>query len=1102
MSVRLLVITVLCILGVIPAVFPAHAQTSDATISGVVSDATGGAVPGVTVTAIHGETGQRHSAVTNEEGFYALRSLPIGPYLIEAELSGFQKHRREGLTLTTGATVPLDIQLALGERTETVTVSAEAPLLGARTSEISQLIETRSVEGMPLGDRRSMNLIRMTGAAVFVAYDSGQKPNFSLAGGRTQSQMFWIDGGAGQNMRLGIGQIDVDPPVDTVQEVKILSNNYAAEYGGSAGGVMIATTKSGTNQFRGSLFEYFRHDALDALDFFAPAVDGRKQKAELRYNVFGGTMGGPIRRDKTFFFASYEGSRRRTGMTRFLTVPTELQRRGDFSQTLDARGSLVVIYDPATTAAGVRTPFPGNVIPQDRLDPVALRIAALYPLPNRPPDNVSGANNFGANGTGKLERDNYMVKVEHTINRNQKITGRYLYNSDNQFQTSVFPEPAADSVTDALRHQNYFYIGYTRSFGAALINEVRYTYSDRINHTVSPGLGGGWPTTLGLNGVSDEAFPRITVAGVAALGAANHERRQFPIRQHQFVNTLSYVRGRHSMKTGVEVRPSFNYEVNRPSISGTFAFTTQPTALPNRAGTGHGMASLLLGFPNSVNIRETEVLDRSSWYLAAFLQDDWTVGPSLTLNFGVRWETDTPIVDANDRMNGFDPTAINPVSGTPGVVRFAGIDGWPSAPYETDWNNVAPRFGFAWRPFGRDRTVVRGGAGLFYAHPFDHGAPSSASLGFERSGTLGTPDNGITAPFYLKDGVPPVNVGTGTRDATFGAVRVGQPTTTTVTFFERDRKTGYAQQFNLGVQQELPGRMVVELAYIGNLSRNLPGPNLPINQIPPESLRPGVTQRDRPFPQFANVMIVLPTIGRSDYHAGTARLEKRFSHGFNLLATYTRATFLSDTDDGGASVGDVGVYSDFYNRAADYGPSGNDIRHRLTLSTVYELPVGPGKRFLSAHWLGRVVGGWSMGMLGTLQSGPPFTVTTQTNTSNAFSAGALRANVEGDPALPTSERTLGRWFNTDAFSQPAPFTFGNGARGILRGDGIINFDMSFAKNVDFGPGRFVQVRVELFNAFNHPNFGLPGHTFGAPDFGVVSSASGGRTIQLGLRSAF
>ena len=1078
-----------------------HGQSPEATISGIVSDGTGSPVPGVTITAVHTGTGQRVIATSNHEGFYALRPLPIGEYVVEAELAQFQKYRREGLTLTTGATVALDIKLSLGAMSDTVTVRAEAPLLSARTSEVSQLIESRAVEAMPLGDRRSMNLIKMTGAAVFVAYDSGAKPNFSLAGGRTQSQMFWIDGGAGQNMRLGIGQVDVDPPVDTVQEVKILANNYSAEYGGSAGGVIIATTKSGTNQFRGSAFEYFRHDALDAADFFAPIVDGRRDKAPLRYNVFGGTVGGPLERDKTFFFFSYEGSRRKTGSTRIMTVPTELQRRGDFSQTLDARGSLIVIYDPATTSGSSRSAFSGNVIPQQRLDPVALQLMALYPLPNRTPDNISGANNFAANGNDRLERDNYLVKVDHTLGPNDKISGRYLYNSDNRFQSSVFTEAAADTVTDALRHQNYFYVGYTRTVGATLVNELRYTYANRINHERSLGLGGGWPSKIGLRGVSDDAFPRFAIAGIAALGATTHERRQFPIQQHQIVDTLSYVQGRHALKTGVEVRPSFNFEVNRPSISGNFSFTTQPTALPGRAGTGHGLASLLVGFPNSVSFRETEVLDRSSWYLAAFVQDDWTLSSNLTLNLGLRWETDTPIVDANDRMNGFDPDAINPVSNTPGVVRFAGVDGWPKSPYKTDWNNFGPRLGFAWRPLGAEGTIVRGGAGIAFAHPFDHGAPSSASLGYEQSATLSTPDNGLTAPFFLRDGVPRLDLSSAARDASFGAVRVGQTTTTAVTFFDPDRKTGYSRQFNLGVQQQL-GRVVVEAAYIGNQSRNLPGPNLPINQISPDRLGPGVTQRDRPFPQFSNVSRVLPTIGRSDYHAAMLRSEKRFARGFSLLATYTYARFLNDTDEGGANVGDVGVYSNQYDRAADYGPSGNDIRHRLTLSSVYEVPVGPGRRYLAGHWLGHVVGGWSIGVLGALQSGPPFSVTTQTNTTNAFSAGAQRADLIGNPALPSDQRTLTRWFNTDAFAQPASFTFGNSGRGILRGDGIVNFDVSLAKNVSLTAQRVLQVRVELFNAFNHTNFGLPGHTFGGPDFGVVSNASGSRTVQLGVRFVF
>ncbi|OLC43949.1 MAG: hypothetical protein AUH43_19700 [Acidobacteria bacterium 13_1_40CM_65_14] len=929
------------------------AQSASATISGIITDSTGAVLPGVVVTAVNADTRQRTSATSNDRGFYALTLLPVGTYTIEAELAGFRTYRQAGLSLTTAATVAIDIRLSLGQLADSVTVSGEAPFTEARTSALGQLIEARTVQDVPLGDRRAMNLIKTTGAATFVNYDAGSKPNFSLAGGRTQSQMFWIDGGTGQNMRLGIGQVDIDPPVETIQEIRILTNNYSAEYGGSAGGVIIATTKSGTNQLRGSLFEYARNDAFDAANRFAPVEDGRNVKAPLRYNVFGGTAGGPIRRDATFFFVAYEGSRRRTGLTRTLTVPTPLQRAGDFSQTFDARGNLIAIYDPNTTRTEsgrlVRTPFPGNRIPLDRLDPVAVKLLALYPAPNRPPDNVSGANNFTGNYVQRLTRDNYTVKIDQTLGVRDRLNGRYLYNSDNADFTSVFPERAADTLTPTLRHQHYFYIGYTRVLGASAVNELRYTYSTRINHQLSFGLGQPWPSRLGLAGVENDAFPRVSIAGIAPLGATTHERRQFPIQQHQIVDSLSWVRGRHALKVGVEMRPSFNFEVNRPSISGNFSFTTQPTGQPGVAGTGLGLASLLVGFPASFDVRETEALDRSSWYLAAFAQDDWTIGSSLTLNLGVRWETDTPIRDSNDRMNGFDPDAINPVSGTPGVVRFAGADGWPSAPYALDWNNVGPRFGLAWRPFGTSRsTVVRGGAGIFFAHPFDHGAPSSASLGFERSVSLRSPDSGITAPFYLRDGVPRVDQQSAARTASFGAVPRGRAATTNVSFFERNRATGYAQQFNAGIQHEVAGGIVVEASYLGNLSRKLPSSNLTLNQIPPERMGPASTQTDRPFPQFSDVVLLFPTLGSSNYHAGLLRVEKRFTRGFNLLATYTVSRFRNDTDEGAASLGETGVYSDYYNRRADYGPSANDIPHRFAASTVYELPIGPGQRYLSS----------------------------------------------------------------------------------------------------------------------------------------------------------
>ncbi|MDQ6758628.1 MAG: carboxypeptidase regulatory-like domain-containing protein [Acidobacteriota bacterium] len=1084
------------------------AQSNNATISGSVTDNQGASITGAQVVATETDTSVKTTAITNEAGVYSLRNLPIGTYVLTAEHPGFRRYVREGLTLTTGQSLGLDLRLELGAVADSINVSASASLLETRTSDVSQLVESKSIEDIPLGDRRTMNIINITGAAVFVAYDAGAKPNFSLAGGRTQSQMFWIDGGTGQNMRLGIGQIDLDPPVETVEEVKVLSNSYAAEYGGSAGGTIIATTKSGTNHFHGSLSEYFRNDKLDAPGFFAPVQNGVKIRPELRYNVFGGTLGGPVIHDKTFFFFGYEGARRRDGAIDTLTVPTDLQRVGDFSQTFNARGQLIPIYDPETTAlvAGktVRTAFQNNRIPSNHLDPVALAILNFYPRPNRPADNVTGANNFRANYVTALTRNNITAKVDHNLGTRDKINARYLYNSDNTANTSVFPDPASGTRIDAERHQQYWYGSWTRILTPSLINDFRVTYANRINHQLTKGLGQDYASKLGLKGVSPDAFPQFTVAGFSTLGSNQQERRQLPIEQYQFVNNVSWVRGRHSFKFGGEARPARNYEVNLPTVSGAFGFATTPTGLPDNAATGIGLASLLLGFPTSFDARQTQILDRSNWYLAGFAQDDWTIRNDLTLNLGLRWETDTPIVDKNNRMNSFDLHAINPVSGTPGVIKFTGMNGFPSKPYDTDWNNFGPRVGFAWKPFGSKSTVVRGGFGIFFAHPFDSGQPSSASLGFELSSTLNSPDNGITAPFLLRNGVPATLKAPELSDA-FGAVRVGQQPNTAVTYFDPHRATGYSQQFNVGVQRELPGSMVLEVSYLANLSRKLPSTNISLNQISPAILGPAhQSQSDRPFPQFSNVTIVSPTLGVSNYHAALVKFEKRFSRGLNIVSTYTYSKFLDNTGDGGTALGaSGGPYSNYYNRRADYGPSDNDIPHRFTFSSVYELPFGAGQPFLATNPLRYIVGNWVIGNVTTLQSGPAFTVTTQTNSTNSFSAGALRADVSRNPNLPSDQRSVNHYFDTEAFSQPAPFQFGNQGVNILRSAGLVNFDFSVLRNFPIRERMRLQLRGEFFNALNRTDFGIPGRTFGGPGFGIVNSASkAARQIQLGLRLTF
>lgn len=1093
--------------AVLFCVVTVSAQSPQANVTGLITDAQGAAVAGAVVSARSLATSQVATSTTNDSGIYGLRALPIGRYSFTVEKPGFKKAQREGITLTTGQSLELAFTLDIGAVTESISVSAAASAIETRTSDVSQLIEAKTIEDLPIGDRRSMNIIAITGAAVFVNYDAGGKPNFSLAGGRTQSQNFLIDGGTGQNMRLGIGQVDLDPPVETIAEVKVLSNSFSAEYGGSAGGVVIATTKSGTNQLNGTLFEYFRNEKLDAGNFFAPLqANGEKLRAPLRYNVFGGTVGGPVMipklyngKDKSFFFFAYEGSRRNEGGTRTLTVPTLLQREGNFTG-----GN--AIFDPATTTnvggRNVRTQFPGNVIPRSRFDIPGLRLVEYYPLPNRPADNATGANNFRANNISQFLRDNFTAKVDHNLTPNDKLSIRYLYNSDNRFNTTVFPTDAADSVTDPLRHQNYTYLSYNKIISPTILNEARYTYANRINWERSKGLGEDWAGRIGLRGIPAGAFPTINVAGFTGLGAGTQERRQFPIQQHQIIDNFSWVKGRHSMKFGAEYRSSANYEVSRPSPSGNFSFNPFSTGQPGTAASGNALASLLLGLPLNFSARETDVLDRTSTYWSWFVQDDWTVTRSLTVNVGMRWETDTPITDRNNRLNGFDIRQLNPLSGTPGVVKFAGQDGWPVQPYQTDRNNFGPRVGLAWKLGKGNTTVLRSGFGIFFAHPFDAGAPASAALGFESSVNLVSPDQGVTAPFLLSTGPGSINLSSAPRNDSFGAVRPGQAPNTAVTFYEAGRATGYSQQFNIGLQHILPGGILIEGTYLGNLSRKLPSANLTLNQIPLEQAAQGrTTQAFRPYPQFSGVTILLPTQGVSNYHAFTMRFEKRFSAGFNFLGTYTWSKFLNNTTEGGAQLGnDGGPYSDFYNRRLDYGYSGNDVPHRLTFACVYELPFGRGRKFISGNTpLRWIVGDWNVGVNALVQMGAPFTVTTQVDSRNSFAAGALRADVVGDPRAVSNGQSVFQWFNTAAFAQPAAFRNGSGGVGIVRSDGKFNLDMSLLKNFPIGERRKIQLRGEFFNITNHPNFGNPGSTFGAPGFGVISTADPARRVQLGLR---
>ena len=1078
----------------------AFAQSSTGTLTGVVTDPQQARLPGAKLTLTNEATGVVVSAAANEQGEYTFPLLASGRYKLETEASGFQKNTRTNLVIELGRVVRLDVALSLTQISESVEVTGAAPLLESETATLGQFIENKTIADMPLNGRRVGDLLLLQGAAVYVTGDV-IRPRVAIAGGRADQQQWLIDGVNGSNIALEVPQALFNPPVESVQEIRIQQSAYSAEFGNSSSGVITMTTRSGTNKFTGLAYHSLRNDAFDARNFFATS------RPPLRWNVFGLAGGGPVvipklynGKNRTFFFSHNEWQIQRIGAVRNLTVPTPAQIRGDFSQLFTTTGTVIGVFDPATSRPGatVRTPFPGNIIPASRIDPVGARVAQFFPAPNRASINAAGANNFTANAGNVLDLTTWTSKGDHIFNEKDRISIRYILHNFPTSNLVVYPEPAADPNGNvSLRRAHSLLINHTHSFTPTILNDFRYNLQPRFFKNLSLGLDQGWPTKMGLKGVNDRAFPQFSVAGYTGLGAGTHERIQTPIVDQHFVNALSIFRGKHSFKTGAEFRHGRNVDNFNQLISGSFAFNVQPTQQPGVNNTGNGLASLLLGFPNSANIRYTDELDRRAAYYALFLQDDWKLTQNLTMNLGLRWEAHTPRIDANDRQNSFDRAAINPISATPGVVTFAGKNGLGSKIYNGDWNNFAPRFGIAWKPFGRTGTVIRTGYGLFFGVPLP--GSNNTSAGYETSGQFTTPDNGITAPFLLKDGVP--DTSRTAQDAGFGAVRVGQAIRFSPEFIDQQRALGYTQQWNFSVQQELRGRMLVELAYLGNAGHKLNAPDANINQVRPERMAAGNAQILRPFPQFGNVVMITPMWGNSNYHSMNLKTEKRFANGLNFLANYTFSKFIDDVPAAQENGALTGGPQNIYNLRAERSLAGNDVRHRFVWSSVYELPFGKGRPFWNQGKAAAILGGWNVGAIVTLQAGSPVGLTVQNNNTNAFS-GPQRVNVLRDPQLPKGERTVERWFDTTAVAAPPALTFGNSSRALLTGPGIANWDMSLLKNTSLGESLNLQFRAESFNVFNRANFEEPARALGAPGFGVISIARAARTMQLGLKLTF
>jgi hypothetical protein len=1106
----------------------ALAQTFQAQISGEVRDSTGAVVPNAKLTATNIATNAAFSTQSNEQGIYRLLALPPGQYNVAAALTGFKKYERGPITLQVNDNITVDIPLQLGDAAESVVVTAAAEGLQTQTASVGQVVTTRTIEGLPLNVRDPLALIGLTPGVTFGANfgnGGGQelgrnffKSDFNVGGGRSGSQELLLDGAA--NTTPDINRGIINPPVDSVQEFKVQANSYDAEFGRTSGGVINVITKSGSNEYHGLVYDFERHSYIEANNWFNNAAG--LPNPSFKRHQFGANAGGPIIKNKTFFFADYEGLRQGFPVTFVTTVPTLLQRRGDFSQTLAAGNQRITIYDPLnpeTLANGQRqrTAFAGNVIPTGRIDPVSRRLADLFPEPNQP-GNALGQNNYVRSAGSTINTDKWDARVDHAFGQNTRMFGRYSQQKDVRLVPGPLPAPVGGgrNTTDTY-HQAM--ADLTRVFGPTWLATAQFSFSRAL--ATQFGLSRGFDfSSLGfpanINAIAVDQAPSATITDIPA-GISNvadsftqYQPRNVWAMRGGVVNS----RGSHNLKYGIDYRIlDFNEGQNTaPAGSYTFtrAYTQGPIANVTSPIGGHGFADFLLGTPASGAFRQLSPISTQGLYTALYFQDDWRVSKKLTLNLGLRWDLQRGSREKWGRIAAFDPSAPSPIARAANLPNLRGALRWVNADngrnqQDTPLTDFAPRIGLAYRI--TDKVVVRSGYGLFYVPRNIQGNGQGAITAFRDTPMVTSNDNNITPLNRLSNPFPQGVLPTlNDRDpgANIGA-QIQAP------FYEN--RSGYTQLWSFAVQWEIPGSVVMQAMYWGNKGTNLLAATQNINQLPNEYLALGNSLNDQvtnpffgviaagalsgrtvsrrqlllPYPQYSGdngVQRVLAPFGNSSYNGATLQGERRLGQSITFLLGYTWSK----------AVDDLNAPIDVYNRRITRALSAFDTPHQFIGSWVYELPVGRGRRMDLGGPGNTILGGWNLSGIVRVQSGQPVAIT----------APALNNGQSGAIDNPT----ISRWFDTSVFRAAAPFTFGNiGPRSPdIRTDFTRNVDLVVAKKFPFSIADHViepQFRAECYNLFNTPQFAAPNGAVTSQQFGTVTrQANTSRQFQFGLKVSF
>lgn len=1042
---------------------PVPAQTLDTAILGVVTDPTGAVVPGALVTIEQPATGLARKVTTNAEGAYEVRYLLPGEYSVEAEAAGFVSERRTHVVLQTSQQVRLNFSMQVGQVSQHADVVAQTSFLQTENATLGEVVSTERIENLPLNGRRFIDLAALT-PGVTVRTES----QFSLVranGTRDTTMALTFDGVKATANRWSF--VAIFPPVDAIQEFKVQTGNYSAEYGGNGGANINVQLRSGTNSLHGSAYEFLRNDALDARNYFSPAP---LPKDVLRRNQFGTVVSGRIIKDKAFFTVGWESQRNNQESAGSDIVLTQAQRQGNFSALSTP------IVDPFTG-----TPFPGNIIPTARLDPVSVALADQYlPLPNR-----SGDLNYAFLSRANTNWDQGLTRIDYRLSDRDQFSGHYMIQNWNQVVIPAVPVFRSESpyLNQNIQGQ------HVHTFSPTLLNEFRFGYHRGSRDSTNPRKNTDFTASeIGINGLkqggpngreltqAEAGFPTIALSGYVGFGETGGSDVD-KTQTYEFVDNVTVIRGNHALKMGADIGRHLS---NANTINWPYGQITFTSDIAGDAG-----AAFMLGFPREILTPEGQPVSAvRQWRNFFYFQDDWKISPRLTLNLGVRYDMLTlpREINGNSRTLRWDLDPSGPVLWPPDSRTSAAGKGQVVDLWKNEHWHIVPRVGMAFRL--NDQTTLRGGYGIFTAtNQFDH--VNVLQLNPPMAGSITVINPTINPVATIQDPVP-------------AALVSGTPLYNVVSIPpDRRHINPYIQNWNFQVSRQLGGSNAVEIGYVGTKGTFLDTSQLNFNSPDPG---PGDIQARRPYPQFNRIRL-LTTDGNSTYHSMQVRFEHRFAKGLSFTSAYNWSHMIDDQED--ETNGERCRCQDPRHRGINEKASSIlDLRQRLVVGYLWDLPFTQHLRGASQLLLG----GWSLGGIINIQSGSPFRISQAADTQNDDSVGSARPNlVPGQQvSLPSSQRDPSRWFNTDAFV-PSVLMYGNTPRNPLVGPGLHTWNLSAQKafKLPWLESHELQFRGELFNAFNRPQFANPDSTLGDGSFGqVTGTRADNRQIQFGLRYEF